>query len=195
MGKRVLIVDDIKNIRKLLSTCLEVEGYEVITAVDGQQAIEMIERENIDLIFLDIKMPEISGTEVLKKIRAMNKNMPVIIMTAFATVKNAVECTKLGAVAYLQKPFSADKVRTMLDEMQNGGDRDCCDIEDYIKKVKNLISRDDYEEGFRLLKKALSIDPSRSEIYYLLGKVYENRGDNDKALKFFNTARQFDNGK
>src|SRR4051794_15765703 len=98
--KKILVVDDTKNIRTLLTTCLEVEGYQVLTAIDGRQALEMIRQDSYDLIFLDIKLPEFSGTEVLRRIQESKIHTPVIIMTAFGTVKNAVDCTKLGAIAY-----------------------------------------------------------------------------------------------
>lgn len=116
---KVLVVDDTKNIRMLLTTCLELYGYKVVTAVDGLDALNTITIENPDLIFLDIKLPEISGTEVLRRIRSMGVITPVVIMTAFATVKNAIECTKLGAVAYLQKPFTADKVKTVINQLSS----------------------------------------------------------------------------
>src|SRR5471030_2230356 len=110
--KKVLVVDDTKNIRMLLTTCLELKDYKVLTAEDGKSAIDIVkaEKNSIDIIFLDIRMPEMNGTEVLKIIRGLGVKCPVIIMTAYATVKNAVDCTKLGAVAYLQKPFSPDRV-------------------------------------------------------------------------------------
>jgi len=120
--ERVLVVDDTKNIRTLLSKCLELEGYQVETAADGKEAIGKIMAETYDLIFLDIKMPQFSGTEVLKKIRENGINTPVIIITAYATIKNAVECTKMGAVAYLQKPFTAEKVKKTLEEMKKEGE-------------------------------------------------------------------------
>ena len=108
--KRVLVIDDTKNIRNLLSTCLEIRGYNVITADNGVEALRIIKNKDvkINLIFLDIRMPGISGTELLKNIKEERENCPVIIMTAFATVKNAIECTKLGALVYLQKPVSID---------------------------------------------------------------------------------------
>lgn len=120
--EKVLVVDDTKNIRMLLSKCLELEGYHVETAVDGKDAIAKILTEHFDLIFLDIKMPQFSGTEVLKRIRDAGVNTPVIIITAYATIKNAVECTKLGAVAYLQKPFTAEKVKKTLKEISEEGE-------------------------------------------------------------------------
>jgi two-component system, OmpR family, response regulator len=117
--KKVLVVDDTKNIRMILTKCLELEGYEVMTASDGKQALETFLTHNFDLAFLDIKLPEIRGTEVLKRIREQGIKTPVIIITAYATVKNAVECTNMGAVAYVQKPFSADKIRSVLKEMES----------------------------------------------------------------------------
>lgn len=115
---KVLVVDDTKNIRNMLTTCLEIEGYKVVSASNGREAFDLLHAGEFDLVFLDIKLPEISGTEVLRRIREMGNTVPVIIMTAFATVKNAVECTKPGAVAYLQKPFTAEKVRHVLAEIK-----------------------------------------------------------------------------
>ena len=78
------MIDDTKNIRMLLTTCLELCGYDVVTAIDGLDALSVIKSENPDLIFLDIKLPEISGTEVLRRIRSTGIITPVVIMTAFA---------------------------------------------------------------------------------------------------------------
>lgn len=117
MNKKALIVDDTKNIRVLLTTCLELEGFDVLSAANGKDALEIFDRETIDLAFIDIKMPGISGTEVLRTIREKKIGTPVIIMTAFATIKNAVECTRMGAVEYLQKPFTATKIKHLLEEL------------------------------------------------------------------------------
>lgn len=130
--RKVLIVDDTKNIRVLLTKCLEMEGYEVKIANDGQKAVEMFLAESFDLAFLDIKMPHYSGTEGLKQIREKGITTPVIIITAYATVKNAVECTQMGAVAYLQKPFTAEKVRSKLNEIALEGEN--C-IEERVYKL------------------------------------------------------------
>lgn len=115
----VLIIDDTKNIRNLLTTCLKIRGYEVVTAQSGQEALVVLEdlHREVELIFLDIRMPGMSGTEVLKAFKEMQVTCPIIIMTAFPTVKNAIDCTKLGAVAYLQKPFTIDRVNTVVNEI------------------------------------------------------------------------------
>lgn len=192
--KRALVIDDTKNIRTLLTTCLEINDYKVTTAKSGHEAIEVLNTEKFDLVFLDIKMPEISGTSVLKKMREMGIDIPVIIMTAFATIKNAVECTKLGAVAYLQKPFTAEKVKSVLNEIfsiDNSISGSIDDLEKSLKHVRKLIKDGKNEEAYEILKKALSINPSCSEIYYLIGVIYEKNGDINQAKKFYETADRF----
>lgn len=187
--KKVLIVDDIKNIRNLLTTCLEVEGYQVMAVMDGFQALQIIQSEGFDLIFMDIKLPELSGTEVLRRIRKMGISTPVIIMTAFATVKNAVECTKLGAVAYLQKPFTADKVMHVLNEIMGQPE----DNAFYHQQAKELISAGKIDDAYAQLKKALALDPDCGETYFLMAKLYEVQGNSQKAERFYLIAQQFDN--
>lgn len=152
--KTVLIVDDTKNIRTLLTTCLEINGYNTLTAKNGEEALEFLKIKSIDLVFLDIKMPELSGTEVLRRIRNMGITIPVVIMTAFATVKNAVECTKLGAVAYLQKPFTADKVSSLLTELENSPTEpnNEIDIKASINLAIDLIEQNDLRSALETLK-------------------------------------------
>ncbi|WMJ79372.1 response regulator [Clostridium sp. MB40-C1] len=189
--KKALIVDDTKNIRMLLTTCLEVMGYEVVTASNGQEALDLFEHNTFDLALIDIKMIKISGTEVLRKIRAKGIDTPVVIMTAFATVKNAVECTKLGAAAYLQKPFTAEKIKIILSEIENSNEIDS-NLINLISKSKEMINNGDINEAFNILKKALSINPSYSECYTLIGKIYELKGDIEKAKKFYKASKCFD---
>lgn len=188
--KRVLVADDTKNIRNLITTCLELDGYEVLSAKDGQEAFDLIQNEKIDLAFLDIKMPVMSGTEVLRRIRAAGIMIPIVIMTAFATVKNAVDCTKLGAVAYLQKPFTADKINNLLEEMKNY--EDCSKLEEpNIRTAEQMIAAERYNDAYEELKKALSINPTNEHIYYLIGVVYSKKGEEDMARKFFGAANNF----
>lgn len=198
--KRVLIIDDTKNIRTLLTTCLELRDYEVLTAENGRVALDILKekKEEIDLIFLDIRMPGMSGTEVLKSLRSYGVSCPVIIMTAFATVKNAVDCTKLGAVAYLQKPFSPDRVNTILDEItentsnENRTNSNLKDIELYLSKTKSLINEKKYDEAFENIKTALSINPYIKETYYLIGQINENTDNSIQAKRFYDIAKLFD---
>lgn len=189
--KKILVVDDAKNIRLLLTTCLEIEGFEVKTACDGNEALKLFDKEYFDLAFLDIKMPEVSGTEVLRRIRKAGVDTPVVIMTAFATVKNAVECTKMGAVQYLQKPFTTEKVRSLLNELLNPCDNNSGIIEELIVSSRDFIEEGKYNEAYGLLKKALSIDPSHAEIFNLIGKVHEKSGNLEEAEKFYKASKLF----
>jgi two-component system OmpR family response regulator len=190
--KKALIVDDTKSIRTLLKTCLDIIGYETTTVNNGQDALKLFQTETFDLAFLDIKMPEISGTEVLRRIRALGINTPVIIMTAFATVKNAVECTRLGAVAYLQKPFTADTVKSAVADLETCKTDESEDIDQFINSAKELIKLSRLDEALAVLKKGLSININSAEIYHMIGKVYELKGETVEAAKFFNISKQFE---
>lgn len=192
--KRALVVDDTKNIRNLLTTCLELNDFEVMIASNGEDALKLLLSETFDLVFLDIKMPEISGTKVLKLMRDASIDTPVIIMTAFATVKNAIDCTKLGAVAYLQKPFTLDKVNSVLSELENIVPAKN-NIDEYIKESKALMEEKKFDEAFIYLKKALSLDPSYDQCYFLIGKVHEAKGNFEEADKFYNIFRTFNSNK
>lgn len=115
--KTALVVDDTKNIRLLLSKCLENETYIVHSATNATEALDIISKHTFDVAFIDIKMPNMSGTTLLELIRSNGHTFPVIIMTAFGTIKNAITTTQMGARAYLQKPFTAVTIRKTLLEI------------------------------------------------------------------------------
>ena len=189
--KKVLVIDDTKNIRNLLSTCLEIRGYKVITADNGIEALKLIKDKevHIDLIFLDIRMPGISGTEVLKIIKEERIMCPVIIMTAFGTVKNAIECTKLGALIYLQKPFSTDRINAILNEIEEKEEKEELKLikedDNLLNEIKVLLNnKDNIEEVHKLLKRAIGINPYNKEVYLLISKVNEILGNTEEFVRF-----------
>ncbi len=186
--KRVLVVDDTKNIRIILAKCLELEGYEVTAASDGKQAMELLETDNFDLVFLDIKLPIIRGTEVLKRIREQGIRTPVIIITAYATVRNAVECTGMGAVAYVQKPFSAEKIKTVLKEIENKpvySERTFGSVKKLMEFAEMSLESGSYDDALELARKALSIELNDPEIYLLISRAYEGLGNEQNARRFY----------
>ncbi len=190
--KKILVVDDTKNIRLLLSKSLTLEGYEVETAADGRQALDMFNANRYDLAFLDIKLPEVRGTEVLRRIREMGIMTPVVIITAYATVKNAVDCTKMGAVAYLQKPFTGDKIKAVMEELGAfaSGSR-CGEVKNGIDAAESLIAQGKFAPALEILKAELSKDMENPRLYLLIGKAYEGDGQSTKAEKFFNACKLF----
>ncbi len=185
--KKVLVVDDTKNIRMVLTKCLELEGYVVVTAADGRQALELFASQSFDLAFLDIKLPEVRGTEVLKRVRQMGIMTPVIIITAYATVKNAVDCTNLGAVAYVQKPFSAEKIRNVLKEFDSKHEpaaRGNLSTENIIHSIKSNLDKQEYAKALELAKKALSMELNEPQVYLLISKAYAGLNDMENSSRF-----------
>jgi two-component system response regulator PilR (NtrC family) len=119
---RILVVDDERSMRELLAIVLRREGYEVTLAENGRSAIALLEREPIDILISDIKMPDLSGVEVLRAAKRIDPDILGIMITAFASTDTAVEAMRLGACDYLSKPFDIDllkmKVREKIENRQ-----------------------------------------------------------------------------
>ncbi len=114
MKPSILIVDDEKLLLHSLKTALSRGGYQTLTAASGEEALESFRGNNPDIILLDVKLPDMDGMQVLKKIKAVDGNVPVIIMTAFSGIKGAVEAIKLGAHDYIAKPFDIEELKFVL---------------------------------------------------------------------------------
>ncbi len=107
---KVLVVDDKQMVRDSVTTTLTRAGFQTIAAGDGNAALEMIPRHRPAAVVTDLKMPGMSGIELNEKIRAFDSDLPVIVMTAYATIETAVEAIRQGAFDYIQKPFEGDKL-------------------------------------------------------------------------------------
>jgi two-component system alkaline phosphatase synthesis response regulator PhoP len=117
---RILLVEDETQIRKLMKLNLELEGYEVVEAVEGVQALELIDHQHFDLIVLDLMLPNIDGLQICETVRMKDKLIKIIIVSAKDAVQDRVRGLKLGADDYLTKPF---------------------DLEEFLLRVKNLEKR------------------------------------------------------
>jgi len=119
---RILVVDDERSMRELLAIVLRREGYEVLLAENGRTAVDLLEREPVDLLISDIKMPDLSGVDVLRAAKKIDQDILGIMITAFASTESAVEAMRLGACDYLSKPFDIDllkmKVREKIENRQ-----------------------------------------------------------------------------
>lgn len=116
---QLLIVDDEPKLCEILEKTLKKEGYRVLTATTGRKALSLLKKEKVHLLLLDLKMPDIGGLELLKKIRGKGKKknlVPTVILTAYGSLSSAREAMELGAVDYLTKPFGLDEVKSVVKE-------------------------------------------------------------------------------
>ncbi|MBI4429224.1 MAG: response regulator [Ignavibacteriales bacterium] len=114
---KILVVDDEDALRTVLSAELEGEGYQVGTAADGQEAINILGKSAFDLILLDIKMPNVDGFEVLRFVKEKHPKTKVIMLTGFADLKNAIESKKLGAEDFVSKPYDLVDLLTTVERV------------------------------------------------------------------------------
>ncbi|MDX2481660.1 MAG: response regulator, partial [Desulfuromusa sp.] len=110
MTHKILVIDDEAVIREGLRQALTMEGYQVIVAPNGKVGMEKLQKDSFSVVISDLKMPIMGGIEVLKTISVLQPNVPVIIITGFATVDSAVDAMKNGAFEYLTKPFLPDQI-------------------------------------------------------------------------------------
>ncbi len=117
---RILVVDDERSMRELLSIVLRREGYEVVLAENGRAALAVLEQQPIDLLISDIKMPDMSGVDVLRAAKRIDLDIVGIMITAFASTDTAVEALRLGALDYLSKPFNVDELKLKVRKALRG---------------------------------------------------------------------------
>ncbi|HEX7055570.1 MAG TPA: response regulator [Bacilli bacterium] len=119
--KKVLIVDDQNGIRILLVEVFGSEGYETFQAGNGKTALEIVARHSPDIVLLDMKIPGMDGLEILKHMKAMNKEIKVIMMTAYGELDMIKEASDLGALMHFTKPFDIDELRMAVNnELKQG---------------------------------------------------------------------------
>jgi DNA-binding NtrC family response regulator len=157
---RVLIVDDEPDMVENCARVLGRAGYECLTATDPRRGLTMLEAERPDLLLTDLKMPEVDGMELLRRARDLDPAMPVIIVTAFATIESAVAAVKEGAFDYLPKNFSVEQLRVAVDralrhrglELEN---RNLREQLQHTYGLENIIGRSPaMTRVFELVKKA-----------------------------------------
>lgn len=116
MKAKILVADDETSHRQMIEAVLAAEGYEVTQAEDGQAAISAVEDRFYDLVIMDVRMPNVDGIQALQKIKQISPDIPVIIMTAYASVGSAVDALKSSAYDYLIKPLDIDELKILVDK-------------------------------------------------------------------------------
>jgi len=138
MQQTILVVDDEKNIRRTLSMVLEGEGFGVTCEATAEQAVQTLEQDDVDMMILDVRLPGMSGLELLEQIRASGKpyaQLPVLVISGHASLQEAVDAVKLGATDFLEKPLNRDRVVITI--------RNCLEQAGLRREVAELRARED----------------------------------------------------
>ncbi len=160
---RILIVEDETSMREVLKILLEDEGYETISASDGQDGIRRIQEDIFDIVITDIKMPRADGFEVLKKVKEISPTSIVIMITAFGTTESTIEAMKQGAYDYIHKPFKIDEIRLIVNKAFEK------------KRLSEEISvlREKVQATYRI-ENIIGKSPRMQELFRLIPKVAQS---------------------
>lgn len=158
---RILVADDEESMRWVLSKALKRKGFSVDLAKDGDEALRMIQTSHYDMAILDIKMPGLSGLDLLDQIRELKNELLVVIMTAEASMKNAVEAMKRGAYDYITKPFDLDVIDAIIEKI------------DKAREMTSQVTllKEELKDRYQLEKTIIGNSPAMRDIYKTIGKV------------------------
>jgi two-component system response regulator AtoC len=136
LPKSILIIDDEENIRKYLGHSLARDGFEVSTAKYGKEGLNLLIQKHIDVVVLDLNLPDINGLEVLKELKRIDVQSVIIIITAYGDISSAVEAMKLGAYDYLTKPFDTGDIKIVINKALK-----ILGLEDRIRVLEHQVDR------------------------------------------------------
>jgi two-component system nitrogen regulation response regulator GlnG len=158
---RILVADDEESMRWVLSKALRKKGYSVDLAADGNQALRQVREQSYDLVIVDIKMPGMSGLEFLDKARELRPDLLVVVMTAEASMKNAVEAMKRGAYDYITKPFDLEVIDAIIEKVSRARD------------VSNQVTllKQELKDRYQVEKNIIGNSAAMREVYKTIGKV------------------------
>jgi len=157
---RILIIDDEKSILDLLSVVFKKEGYKVATALSAKAALDYINKNDFDLILTDIKLPQMSGMRILQHIKDKDPDMPVVMITAYGTIKQAVEALKMGALDYVVKPFNMEELKIIVAQ----------GLEKRRIQAENVLLKRELKEKYGL-ESMVGKSKVMREIYSLIEKI------------------------
>ncbi|MGR3292818.1 MAG: sigma-54-dependent transcriptional regulator [Candidatus Scalindua sp.] len=165
--EKILVVDDDDLSRGYLSEALKRNGYSVDNASDGQEAVSLTDKQNYDMIFLDMRMPRMGGMKVLERVKKTSKETTVVIMTAYGSIESAVEAMQKGAYDYIIKPFSVDNIELLLKRVQER--QKLIDENKYWRSrldsnVENEFVIDKHSKMFEILNNVKRIAQSKASV-------------------------------
>jgi len=170
MKRSILIVDDEKNIRNGLAMAMELEGYDTLTAEDGAAAWALMGKRDVDLVITDLRMPNLSGEQLLQKISAAYPRMPVIILTGHGTIETAVDAMRKGAIDFFTKPVELDRLSLVVKKALSTTDL-YAEHERLKAEVATLKARNRYErivgksqKMVTLMETVAQVAPTRASV-------------------------------
>jgi CheY-like chemotaxis protein len=186
---RVLIVDDEPNVRLVFRAALEADGYEVVEAGDGEEAVDRLRGAAVDLVLLDLRMPLLDGLETLRHLREVGDATPVVVVTAHGGVPDAVAAMKLGAVDFLEKPTTPEALRGVVSgavgrpPVSRPGSAPApprpapatARFAEELIRARRALDRREFDEAEFFLGRALAIDPRSAEAARLRDALHEGR--------------------
>jgi len=159
----VLIVDDERSIRQACQEIVESLGYDVATAGSGEQAYTILEKQNVDIVLLDMKLPGASGIEVLRQVRRLRPDALVVVITGYGTIQSAVEAMKNGAYDYVTKPFGTEELRLLLERLTG-----------HLQlKAENRVLRERVKARFGF-SNIVGHSPEMEKLYRMIGKAAQS---------------------
>ena len=154
--EKILVIDDEELVRDFVAETLRRENLDVVTAENGKKGLAAFKEKEFDMVFTDMKMPDITGIEVLRKVKEKSPSTYVVVITAFGSVENAVEAMRLGAFNYLIKPFSPETIETVIDKAR----------ENLFLKEENLYLRQQLgQSGTNFNRKVIGESPVMKKIF------------------------------
>ena len=157
----ILVIDDEESMRLALSETLSRSGHQVDCVSNGYDALKKVQSSSLKLIITDVRMPKMDGMEVLQEIKKVSPQIPVIMITAYGTIHNAVEAMKKGAVDYILKPFSFEELNAVVERALVNGKKQEAAVKD-DQKYREIVTRD--PEMLRLINLVKSVASSTSTI-------------------------------
>lgn len=160
----ILIIDDEQSQREVLKGFLEKKNYKVITASSGNEGLELINQEQVDIVLSDYKMPDKTGIEVLEEVKRINPEISFVLMTAYGTIENAVKAMRLGAYDYLSKPIDLEELELLLGKI----------IENKSLKSEVNFLRQQLQEKFKI-DSFVSTSPKMQEVLSVAARAAESK--------------------
>lgn len=161
---QLLIVDDKASMRSLLEATFAEKGYAILTASDGQEAIDRIGEQTFDIIITDLNMPEKNGIDVLKAAKTASEDTEVIVVTAFGTMETAVEAMRLGAYDFLAKPFQIAEIETKVRKIIDGKNGPSAQAFEHDMVVEGRAMVGNSINTQQVMKMIKKIGPSKSSV-------------------------------